>query len=597
MSRTFSRTTSIAAIATLAMTGAGAAFAAPNENASDVAKTNTADKGTPSNKGNGNSNNGNGNSNNGNGKGNNKPAPAGRLTDVQLLNFSDFHGHLQPEGAFGGAAYLAGLITQLRGQAAGPSYTLSTGDNIGGSTFLSGLFQDEPTIEALNAIGLSASAVGNHEFDEGAAEFARIVKGGNHPTLGQMGTTPYAGTNFPYLAANMVNEKTGKPITAPYVITKDKGVEVGIIGVQNSGLDTLVSPAGIRGITVLDEAQSINKYAAELQGKGVQAIVVLVHEGGQASSYPSPIDTATVNTCNNLTGRITDINAEVSPAVDVLLTGHTHGAFTCSLPDPKGVNRTVTGPGDWGRVLTEVNLKIDRATKDVVRPQTTARNHVVTTAGPADAQVKSIVEHWQKGADVVAQQVVGATTEAITGDASGNRGIETAMGNLVSDAILHATKADGAQIAFMNVGGVRASLDAGEITYAEAYAVLPFGNQLVTVDMTGAQIEAVLNQQYSATRSRQMLALTPSAGFTYTWDAANRRVVPGSMQLNGQPVAPNSTYKVATLSFLADGGDGFTAFTQSTGRVGGAEDLAAFVAYLRGNSPVASPGTNRVAGL
>lgn len=523
--------------------------------------------------------------------------PEGRLVDVQLLDFSDFHGHLADEGAFGGAAHLAGLIEQRRAAAPGASYTFSTGDNIGGSTFMSGLFQDEPTIEALNLMGLTASAVGNHEFDEGAAEFARMVEGGNHPELGQFGDRPYAGTEFPYLAANMVSEKTGRPITQPYVIEKRNGINVGIIGVQNSELDTLVSPAGIKGIKVLDEADTINTYAAELQAKGVQAIVALVHEGGTANAYPKPISAESTNGCNDLDGKIVDINQRMSPAVDVIFTGHTHFAFTCSLPDPAGVNRPVTGPGDWGRVLTEVNLKIDRKTKDVVRERTQAQNLVVSSTGPVDQRVLDVVNYWKAKADVVAKQVVGSTREAIGGDASGNRGAESAMGNLVADSILAGTKADGAQIAFMNLGGVRASLDAGDVTYAEAYAVLPFGNQLVTVDMTGAQIEALLNQQYNATRSRQMLALAVSQGFTYTWDAAAHRVVPGSMTLNGQAIDANTTYKVGTLNFLADGGDGFTQFTQATNRVGGPEDLASFIAFLRANSPVASPGTDRVAGL
>lgn len=583
------RTLGLATAVALSMTAVGgAAVAAPSGHAPDTAKSTAAtNHGKSNGKGKG----------KGNDKGKGKGAPPARVADVQLLNFSDFHGHLQPEGSFGGAAYLSGLIKERRAAAAGASYTLSTGDSIGGSTFLSGLFQDEPTVEALNAIGLDASAVGNHELDEGWTEFQRMMRGGNHPTLGQFGPTPYKGADFPYLAANLVHEKTGKPVLPPYAIKKEKGVEVGVIGITTSDLPELVSPAGIKGIKVLPEAQTINKYAAELQKKGVQSIVVLMHEGGAANTYSKTIDAASTNGCSNLTGKVVDINKAVSPAVDVILTGHTHSAFTCELPDPKGVNRIVTGPGDWGRVLTEVNLKVDRKTKDVIRPASHSVNRVVSTSGPSDAGVASIVDRWQKGSDVVAQQVVGSTAGAITGDASGNRGIETAMGNLVSDAILAGTQKDGAQIALMNVGGVRASLDAGDVTYAGAYAVLPFGNQLVTINLTGAQLEAVLNQQYNTSRSRAMLALTPSKGFTYTWDAAANRVVPGSMTLNGQAIDPNATYKVSTLNFLADGGDGFTAFTQATGRVGGPEDLAAFIDYLRAHSPVANPGTDRVAGL
>lgn len=532
-----------------------------------------------------------------------KQNPPGHLVDVQVLQFSDFHGHLQPDAAgFGGAAYLAGLIDQLTADFQGrkaSTHVVSSGDNIGGSTFESGLFQDEPTIEVLNAMGLDASAVGNHEFDEGVTELMRIINGGNHPELGQFGEAPYAGTDFPYLAANVVTKGTDDPILPPYVVLDaGQGVKVGYIGVVTTDTPILVSPGGIAGVDFLDEAETLNRYAAELQAQGVQAIVGLVHEGGyDGGTYAKTITEEDVNAgCGSLTGEIVDINAATTSAVDVLLTGHTHNGFACLLPDPAGQLRAVNGPGDWGRVLSQTTFAVNRKTGDVVRDTLAVHNHVVSTAGPTNAQVAAIVEKWVAKASVVGQQVIGQAAEAITGDASGNRGIETPMADLVADAILWASQDAGAQIAFMNVGGVRASLQPGEITYAEAYAVAPFGNLINTVTMTGADIEAALNQQYDPTRSRAMLALGVSEGFTYTWDPATKSVVPGSMSLNGVAIQPEQTYRVAMYSFLAQGGDGFTAFTRHTDLTGGMEDLAALVAYIRAESPLYAP-EDRIQGL
>ena len=584
------------AAATATSMVATSAIAAPNDNANEKAfsapngKAKGQDKGNP-----------------GNGKpenpGKGKQNPPGQLVNVQVLQFSDFHGHLEPEGGYGGAAYLAGLADSLSAQfedenKRAASFLVSSGDSIGGSTFASGLFHDEGTIEVLNAMGLTAQAVGNHEFDEGVAELMRIVNGGNHAD-GQYLDYPYPGTNFPYLAANVVWKDSGEPILPAYTIEKVKGVNVGFIGVVTDDTPVLVSPGGIEQVSFLDEAETLNKYAAELQAQGVEAIVALVHEGGyDEGTYPDVITKEDVNAgCDTLTGPIVDINDNTTSAVDVLLTGHTHSGFACLLPDPDGELRAVNGPGDWGRVLSETTFTVDKRTKDVVRETLEVENHVVdANAIVPNAQVAEIVAKWTAMADVMAQEVIGSAAEPITGDAGGDRGIETPMANLVADAILWGTQDAGGQIAFMNVGGVRASLDAGDITYEEAYNVAPFGNLLVTLDMTGAQIEAVLNQQYNPDRSRAMLALGVSEGFTYTWDATTNSVVPGSMMLNGTPIDPNATYKVSTLSFLAEGGDAFTAFTEGTNLVGGPEDLANLVAYIQQHSPLTAP-EDRVEGL
>lgn len=527
--------------------------------------------------------------------------PESRSVPLQLLSFNDFHGHLVPESGKGGAAGLAGTVAQLRAQAGDRnSITVSDGDNIGGSTFLSGMFHDEPTIEVLNAMRVDVSAVGNHEFDEGVSELFRMQNGGCHPVDCFYPKEPYQGAKFPYLAANVISKKTGQPILPGSWVTRVQGAKVGFIGVVTTDTSFMVSPSGIADVTFIDEAEATNREVAKLRAQGVESIVLLLHEGGKVTGTDA-------NACNDLTGKVTEINQRVSSAVDVIVTGHTHFGYVCSLLDPSGQPRLVTQAGSWGDHVTEINLKIDLKTKDIRRDAATAVNHPITSTSPQDPTVAAIVAKWEQRSAPVAGRVVGTVAADITGDASGTRDHETPMGDLLADAILAGTSGanGGAQLAFMNVGGVRASLltnqitngeKVGEITYAEAYNVAPFGNQLVTVDMTGDQIRRMLNQQYVESRSRKQLALGVSAGFSYTWDPATRSVVAGSMTLNGQPMSMTATYRVATLNFLAEGGDGFTVFKEATNLTGGAEDLANLVAYLQAN-PGLTPPPDRVAGI
>ena len=585
----------LAAVTATSMVGA-TAVAAPNDNADEKAHT------APHGKAKGHDKADNPNKGPGNNSGKKGKTPPGQLVDLQILQFSDFHGHLTPDSnGYGGAAYLAGLVNQLTDRAQGETLVVSSGDNIGGSTFESGLFQDEPTIEILNAMGLDASAVGNHEFDEGVDELMRMISGGDHPaSVVDSQDMVYAGTEFPYLAANVVWAGTEDPILDPYVIREVDGVQVGIIGVVTDDTPILVSPSGITGVEFTDEAEALSAYAEELQAQGVEAIVGLVHEGGyDGGAYDDKINKGDVNGgCGDLSGPIVDINAGTSAEVDVLLTGHTHNGFACTLTDPSGDPRAVAGPGDWGRVLSQTSIKLDPATNEVVRDRTRVTNHVVDADKiDPDAEVAEIVDYWVAQAAVAGDEVVGEAGGAITGDASGDRGVETPMANLVADSILWwGAQAAGADIAFMNVGGVRASIDAGDITYREAYAVMPFGNYLVTVDMTGQQILDVLNQQYDPDRGRQYLALGVSEGFSYTWDMSTNSVQPGTMSLNGTAIDLSATYQVSTLNFLAEGGDAFTAFTGGTNLVGGPEDLANFVAYLDAHRGITAP-EDRVTGL
>ncbi|WP_192498664.1 cell wall-binding repeat-containing protein [Ornithinimicrobium pratense] len=540
------------------------------------------------------------------------PAWADELV-VQLLAFNDFHGHLSvdpgarltptqdPEQhAVGGAVNLATTLDMLRVRSfPEQSLTVSPGDIIGGSTFVSGLFQDEPAVEAMHVAGLDVASVGNHEFDEGVEELLRMQDGDCHPELGCfIEDEPYQGADFPWLAANVVYRDTGEPILPATEVRTVDGVDVGFIGLTLEGTPSLVSPGGVASIEFLEEVETANAYAAHLQEQGVETIVVLLHEGGAV--------TGAYDACDDLTGPVVRIAEELDPAIDAVISGHTHQAYICSVPDPAGNPRLVTSANQYGRVVSDLTLSVSRTTGDVVRERSSANNHLVLQSVPDHPEMAEVVAKWEALADVVAGTVVGTITEDITGDAGGDRGIETPMANLVADSILWGTSAPedgGAQVSFMNVGGVRASLlydqisneeEPGEVTYQEAYNVMPFGNILVSIDLTGADIKAVLEQQYVSGRGRQYLALGVSEGFTYTWDDSQPEGSKvGNMELDGEPIDPEATYRVSTLNFLAEGGDDFAAFTNGTDLLGGPEDLANLVGYLGANPGLTAPDTRR----
>ena len=540
------------------------------------------------------------------------------LTTVQLLSFNDFHGHLEAsdpplsktldpsQTPVGGAEYLATTLKGLRATAPGrASLTVAAGDLIGGSPFLSGLFHDEPSVESLNAMRLDVSSVGNHEFDEGTAELLRMQKGGCHPVDGcYFPDAKYGGADFPWLAANVV-KKDGSGTLLPGTWVKSVGgTKVGFIGMTLEGTPSLVDPAGVADVEFKDEVQTANAQAQVLKKQGVKSIVVLLHEGGvNAGNYQQ---------CVGVSDPILTIAKTMTPEVDAIITGHTHQPYACHIPDPAGNPRLVTSAASYGQVVTETDLVINTRSGEVMRDRSTATNHLVSRAVAKDSAQTAIIAKWNTLSGALGNRVVGSNDEDILGDSNGNRGIETPMGDLVADSILWGTKAPangGAQIAFMNIGGVRASLryapsgleGPGQITYKEAYAVAPFGNLLTTMDLTGQQIVNVLEQQFIPGRStgRDALALGVSNGFSYTWDAsrpAGSRVVPGSLTLNGAPMSLTATYRVATINFLANGGDDFKAFTAGTNLLGGSEDLGNLVAYFEANPHLKSPA-DRVSGL
>lgn len=546
-----------------------------------------------------------------------KPKPTGNpnLTTVQLLSFNDFHGHLEAndpnlgrdvdpsQTPVGGAENLATKLTQLRDKVGdASSLTVAAGDLIGGSTFISGAFHDEPAVESLNAMGLDVSSVGNHEFDEGTDELLRMQNGGCHPVDGcYFPAQPYAGADFPWLAANVVKKSDGKTLLPGTEVKTVNGVKIGFIGMTLEATPSLVNPSGVSSVDFKDEVETANAQAAILKKQGVKSIVVLLHEGGY--------NAGTYQQCVGISDPIATMATQFSPEIDQIITGHTHDPYICSIPDPAGNPRLVTSSANYGQTVTETSLVINTRSGEVMRDRSTATNHLVPKDLPDDAAQTAVIAKWNVLAGPLKSLVVGSHAEPITGDSSGNRGVETPMADVVADAILFNTKAQGAQIGLMNVGGVRASLTKqtygeapGQITYGEAFDIAPFGNVYVSLDLTGAQLKAVLEQQYQpvpARGSRPTLALGVSQGFTYTWDATQpqgSRVVPGSMKLNGTTITDTQTVRVGTLNFLADGGDLFTAFSSGTNRIGGSGDLEGLVAYFRATPGLTAPA-DRVAGL
>ncbi|MEU8218818.1 bifunctional metallophosphatase/5'-nucleotidase [Micromonospora taraxaci] len=521
--------------------------------------------------------------------------------DVTLLALNDFHGNLEPPSGSsgtiagqtaGGVEFLATHLAELRAAAKKKNtITVAAGDLIGASPLLSAAFHDEPTIEALSMAGLDYASVGNHEFDEGAAELLRIQNGGCHPVDGCADGTPYRGAGFTYLSANAFKTATGKPLMAPYAIHKVQGVKVGFIGMTLEGTPQIVSQQGVAGLTFADEADTANRYARELRRKGVEAIVVLLHEGGTQAA------TGGINDCVGMTGPIVDITNRMDPSIDVVVSGHTHQAYNCNIND-----KLVTSASSFGRLVTDIDLKIDRRSGDIL---TASANNVVVTRDVAkDPKQTALINRYKTVLGPVAGRQVGVTSTAITrvqetlfGTSLG----ESPLGNLIADAQLAATDdEEGAVAAFMNPGGVRADLDAGPVTYEEAFTVQPFANNLVTLDLTGAQLYCVLEQQFVTART-----LYPSATVGYVVDpngttgttadpCAGTRVVRGSLTIGGTAVDTAATYRVTVNNFLAGGGDGFSALTGGTNQVTGQIDLDAFVDYLTAQSPVSAPTLDRI---
>ncbi len=502
---------------------------------------------------------------------------------VRLLAFNDFHGALTPptqSPGLGGAAHLAATIDALRTD---HTLVVSAGDLIGGSPLESALFHDEPTIDVMNAIGLDYTAVGNHELDEGAAELLRMQHGGCHPVDGCSPIGTFGGADFPFLAANTEIEATGAPILPGYALREIDGVTVAIVGMTLEATRGETLSEAIPELTFGDEVETMTTLAPQLEAEGADVIVLLLHEGATQAGG--------ADACVNLVGPLVGIAEGLAGVVPVIVSGHSHAAFVC---DVDGV--TVTAAGARGIFVTSIDLVIDRAGGGVV--DVVADNHEVTDAA-SDAEVAAVVAAYDEVVAPVRDAVIGTITADIP-SASSVAG-ESPAGSVVADAMLAATAAPAvaaADLALMNRGGIRASfLHArggaetadGQVTYGEAFAVQPFGNQVRTVTLAGADLVAALDQ-WSASGPLQV------AGMTYTWHASaapGARVTAADVLVGGVAVDPEASYRVTVNSIVGDPWN-TPVMANATEPVAAGVDLALLEAYFAAASPVGPPPAGRI---
>jgi 5'-nucleotidase len=518
--------------------------------------------------------------------------PASAPVQVKLLAINDFHGQLKPPAGgiriqdpaqpgktinvpAGGAEHLATAVETLRAQNPNHAF-VAAGDLIGATPLLSALFRDEPTIESLSAMGLEISAVGNHEFDQGAAELLRLQNGGCR-SEGCQGASEFKGATFQYLAASTVVEASGRTLLPAYRVKRFEGIPVAFIGLTLQATPSIVVPSGVAGLRFRDEAQTVNELVPELKRQGVEAIVVLIHEGGLPSGD--------YNECPGISGPIVDIVKKFDKAVDVVISGHTHRAYNCRID-----GRLVTSGDKYGTIVTQIDLTLDRASGDVVRavadnvivrPEAFARHPLQTT----------LIAAYEQRAMPLARRVVGRIDAALPREP--NAAGEMALGQVIADAQLAATQDAGAQIALMNPGGIRAALAMpadGQVRYEDLFTVQPFYNNHVTLTLSGAQLLQLLEQQWQNQPFPRILQV--SRGFGYRWDAGRpvgQRIVPGSATLDGRPINPAARYRVTVNSFLAAGGDNFSVLTQGSERRTGMMDIDALEAYVT-RHPRLAPG-------
>jgi len=562
---------------------------------------------------------------------------------VQLLAINDLHGHLAQNtpGTIqvgccnpvltngvqtgwaaktvpaGGIEYLATHIKALRAENPKATLSVGAGDMIGASPLVSALFHDEPTVEALNSIGFDDVGVGNHEFDEGIDELQRMQYGnqgggdGCHPVDKCQDGTPFAGALYKYLAANVFFAGTNKTIFPPYEIKKVGDAKIALIGLTFEATPTVVTPEGVKGLEFRPEVSTTNALVKKLKREQhIKSFVVLLHQGGTqrppAPVFPGPADQPDaymdVNKCVNFLGpEMEAIAAGLDKRIGAIVSAHTHQPYICRMS-----GKLVTSAASFGRVVTDIDLTIDTKSRKITG--SSAKNVIVTQNVNRDPAATAILEKYRALSAPLANRVIGSVTADILSARQGGQNThgEQAMGDVIADAMLAATSPSdfgGAVAAFMNSGGVRASLiknqisggeQPGEVTYGEAFDVQPFGNTLVVKTCTGQQLYDVLNQQFNNPSAGSNRIMLPSANVKYSWSDSAKKVVDGSLTFGGVAVDKAASYRVAMNNFMADGGDGYTVFTTCTSPLGGAVDLDAFAAYLRDNPGLAPPTLNRI---
>jgi 5'-nucleotidase len=518
---------------------------------------------------------------------------------IKLLGINDFHGQLAAgrrvgTRAVGGAAVLASYLKSAATRAEDGHLIIHAGDHVGASPPDSALLQDEPSISFLNQLANSQcryvdvdrgpwnlsylqpqcnliGTLGNHEFDDGVTELLRLIDGGTH-AKGPFLEKRWRGARFPYISANVVSKSTGEPLLSPFTVRWFKGVPVGIIGAVLKETPTIVTPSGVAGVNFLDEATEINKYAQLLKHFGVKAIVVTIHQGIRQTSYEGP----TNPDISGLSGPVVDIVRKLSKDVDVVVSGHAHGFTNALINTDAGHPVLVTQAFSASTAYSDIDITLSRKTHDVIEKSAV----VVTTwadAGPGltpDSKAAALAAAAAETVEPLVNRLVGVAQNDIT--VTENSAGESTMGNLIADAQRSQTNA---QFAFMNPGGIRAGLTAGEITWGELFTVQPFGNDLVSMDLTGAQIRTLLEQQWAGQTGARILK---TSGLTYTWDASRpvgQRVVE-IRDASNQLLGDTTVYRVTVNSFIAAGGDNFFVLTEGTNRVVGPVDLDALVEHI-----------------
>ncbi len=501
------------------------------------------------------------------------PLDAQQLATFEVLAFNDLHGALET-GSLPGASFIAAQVAALRTP---DTILISAGDLIGGSPLISGLFHDEPTIEVMNLIGLDAAGLGNHELDEGSAEIRRMQQGGCHPVDGCQDGTPFTGAAFPFLAANVFVRATGETLFPPFKIVERAGIKVAIVGMTLENTPAVTVASLITDLEFRDEVETMDALLPAIRAAGAEVVVLALHEGGGQVGGP--------NDCVGLQGTITQIAANMDPAVVMIASGHSHALYNCTLD-----GRLVTSAGSNGRYLTHATIDIDRATGTLVAA--TAINTQIDPALTPDPAAAALVERYATLAATVGDRVIGTITADLTQAATA--GGDSTVGNVVADAMLEAAPA--AQIALMNAGGLRMPIlfaatppepVDGQVRYREAFGTQPFSNLLSTIDVTGAQLVELLDRAIS---TRPLLI----SGGTYAWSAsapAGARVAAKGVTVAGVPLDAGRTYTLVVNSIVLD------LVPAYTGLVGVGVDLDALVAYFAAHSPITPPALDRITRL
>ncbi|MET0339625.1 MAG: bifunctional metallophosphatase/5'-nucleotidase [Polyangiales bacterium] len=512
------------------------------------------------------------------------PEPA----HVLVLGFNDFHGQLVAgkemlERPAGSAPVLAAYLRDEMANFRGGSLIVHAGDFVGGSPLVSSLLQDEPAIAFLNLLGNQAcwdgvlarcnvvGTLGNHEFDEGVPELLRLLRGGPAPS-GAFSLDPsWGGARVPYVSANVVDRKSGKPLLPAYTVVESDGVRVGVIGAVLTATQRMVLAEGIRSVKFVDEAVAINQAARALEARGVRAIVVLLHLGAGMVPYPGPTTKDAVLPAES---EIAELVKKLDGSIDVVVSGHAHQFTNAYAKGRGGREILVTQAHVASTAYAAITLTIDRKRGEVL--EKSAR--IVPTFAdegpglrPAE-DVSALVTRAEQRTQMLLAREVGTAPKSLR--SLPNDAGESELGNLVADA---QRRAGGAQIALVSQGALRGDLHAGLVSWRDLETIHPWGNAVVTVALTGAQIRAALEQQWAFSPPHQLQV----AGLDYKWDAGlpvGKRII--SLRVDGRPIVDTKVYKVALSDHLARGGAGFDTLAVGKDRKVGPRDTEALRAHL-----------------